>query len=126
MMEGHEHSAPAVFALETSLYFPAPLREIDLKEIITAFLSDCSAGLQSRGCTLIGHIKGLIASDEKGHLAFGITSFGERPSFKGQIIDEVMKALFAINIIVFGVESTIVDAVFHESFHTQFSRPRGG
>lgn len=97
-----------------------------MKETISSFLSDLAAGLGSRGCTLIGHIKGLISSDEKGHLVFSITSFGEPPRFNGQILDGITKALFTINIIVFGVDSAVVDAVFQESFHAHFSKTTGG
>lgn len=126
MVTGHKHIKPTVFAVNEALCFRVPLNEIDLKETTGAFLLELAEALKSRGCTLIGHIKGLVASDEKGHLMFSLSSFGEKARFNGKLHHGIMKASFTINIIIYGVDAAIVDAVFHESFRRHFSKIIGG
>ncbi len=112
--------------MDEALCFRIPLSEIDFKETIGAFLLELTEALKSKGCTLIGHIKGLIASDENGHLMFSLSSFGEKAQFNGKVYQGITKASFTINIIIYGVDAAIVDVLFHESFRRHFSKIIGG
>jgi hypothetical protein len=51
---------PAAFSCQRQLFFKAPAGAPELKALIAAFLEDLKKGLHDRGCSLIGHIKGLI------------------------------------------------------------------
>ncbi len=126
MVKNHHHFDPAVFAREIGLIFDPPVEMIALTSTLEDFLSDLSSSLKLKGCTLIGHIKGLIAAGEKGHLVFSVTSFKESPRFNGEIRNEIYEALLTINIIVYGVDAATVDAVFHESFQRHLSKIIGG
>ena len=119
----HEHHAlPAVFAHRADLAFDDAMRESELKARIDAFLSELTASLKHRGCALIGHIKGLVKAGENGHLVFSVTSFGEGARFQGRLRAGTSKALFTVNVIVYGVELHAVETVFRESFHRHFGQ----
>lgn len=69
---------------------------------------------------MIGHIKGLVDADEKGHLLFSITSFEEGARFKGEMAGGITEAVLTINVIVYGIEEEIVEKMLEEAFARQF------
>jgi hypothetical protein len=77
----------------------------DLKAAVDAFLSDLTRFLREQGCSLIGHIKGIVDAGEEGHLFFSVTSFEEKVRFKGELGGAFTRLDFAINVIVYGVGS---------------------
>ena len=105
---GHELH-PTVCAQEVGLAFKVPLPVDELHSRIDAFVSALTSSLRDDGCTLIGHIKGLLEVEGNKHLFFSVTSFDEKTSYKGDLPNEILKAMLAINVIVYGVDQASVE-----------------
>ena len=78
-------------------------------------MTKLTTGLKDLGCRLIGHIKGILDGGSSGHLMFSVTSFDDDAHFKGVIKGEVKKAVLTINIIVYGIETSKIEALFNEA-----------
>lgn len=112
-MKGLEHEVnPTVYTKEMGLTFKAPFSSSELEGMLDTFLSELTCSIQSDGCKLIGHIKGLCDAGVKGCLFFSITSFGEKAWYKGRLSGEITSIKLIINVNVYKVEkSSIVRAV---------------
>lgn len=95
---------PAVYALNGQLSFPEGWSEEQIMSVVDSFLFDLTISLKRHGCSLIGHIKGILDAGENGHLFFSITSFEERTRFKGALSGRSQKIDMALNVIVYGVD----------------------
>ena len=125
---------PAAFSCQRQLAFKAPAGAPELKALIAAFLEGLKRRLHDRGCSLIGHIKGLIAAggtnaegtsaEGPGYLMFSITSFDDEIHYKGKIGEETRQAALTVNIIVYGIEKAAVAAVCREALDQAFGAPR--
>jgi hypothetical protein len=121
--EGHEHGGhehlshvpeaarPAVFAARAGLVFDPPARTDQVEAAIRRFFAALWDGLADAGCTLVGHIKGTIATDGRGDLAFHATVPGAAPALTGGLDGAVDDATLTINVIVFGVDEVSLTAV---------------
>ncbi len=78
-MSKHEE-VPTVFTYEGKFPFDSGTQ---LRENIESFLSKLALNLKKEGCKVIGHIKGLIETDERVSLFFNLTSFEQEPSVRG-------------------------------------------
>jgi hypothetical protein len=95
---------PAVYALSGPLSLGAGRSEEEIRSAVDSFLLDLTASLRGHGCSLIGHIKGILEAGENGHLFFSVTSFEERTRFKGALSGRCHKMDLALNVIVYGVD----------------------
>ena len=111
---------PAAYSCRKEMTFGNNIPEIELKARTSAFLSELTLGLKDRGCNLIGHIKGLVDAGNNGHLMFSITSFEDEVHFKGQLKEDVISAVLTVNIIVYGIEKRVVEAVFQKALDHAF------
>jgi hypothetical protein len=113
--EDHTHEPPegdpkpTAYALRVRLTLPRPLAEAGLRERVDAFLAELTPALRSRGCRLIGHIKGILDAEQKGHLFFSVTSFEQATRFKGVLEGEAEKMELTLNVIVYGVGSEEIE-----------------
>jgi hypothetical protein len=117
---GHEAHATA-HAQEVKLALKVPLSASELRGRIDAFLSELTISLQGDGCTLIGHIKGLLEVEEDGHLFFNITSFEGKARYKGELTGEIAGGKLTINVIVYGVEQRSVERAIQEGLRRHFA-----
>ena len=76
---GHELH-PTVCAQEVGLAFKVPLLADELYSRIDAFISALTSSLKDDGCTLIGHIKGILEVEGNENLFFSVTSFEKKTS----------------------------------------------
>ncbi len=130
MTKNNEPLEPTAFAIKENLIFTDALLAIELRSRMNSFLLEMTGELKNNGCKLIGHIKGLISVDDaeggddainkKGHLMFSITSFEEGARFKGKMQYGVTKAVFKINVIVFGIDYSTVEKIFKKVFSNHF------
>ncbi len=111
---------PTAYACKKDLSFEERIPVTELKHRTDGFLSDLTGALRHRGCKLIGHIKGLIHADDNGHLLFSITSFEDRASFKGNMLDGIVKATITVNVIVYGIDQADVEETFEKLFGNHF------
>lgn len=94
---------PTAYALQGTVALPAPWPEQELRGRLDGFLAELTRSLRERGCRLIGHIKGSLDAEASGHLFFSVTSFEERPRYKGGISGRPERLALALNVIVYGV-----------------------
>ena len=126
MLAGDDHAHPTACACKWQLTFDDAIPANELNSRIALLLSELTGGLQEDGGRLIGHIKGLVEAEEKGHLLFSITSFEEAARFKGELVGGITDAVLTINVIVYGVEEEIVETMLEAAFSRQFHGNRSG
>ena len=124
MLAGDDHAHPTSCACKWQLCFDDAIPAIELRSRVALLLSEWSGGLEKHGGRLIGHIKGLVDAEEKGHLLFSITSFEEGARFKGEMVGGITDAVLTINAIVYGIEEEIVETMLEEAFSGQFHANR--
>ena len=124
MLAGDDHAHPTACACKWQLSFDDAIPAIELRSRVALLLSEWSGGLEKHGGRLIGHIKGLVDAEEKGHLLFSITSFEEGARFKGEIVGEITGSVLTINAIVYGIGEEIVEEILEEAFDRQFHANR--
>lgn len=120
MIDNFNQVLPTAYAHRENLLFEKIISEIELKAKIDGFLSEFTDALKRNGCKLIGHIKGLINADDKGHLMFSITSFTEKAHFKGEMVGGITRAILTMNIIVYGIEQKIIETEYQKALNKHF------
>jgi len=105
---------PTAYALQSTLSLPGTLSETELRKDIDAFLAELTRSLREQGCRLIGHIKGILETGDKGHLFFSVTSFEQKTRFKGGLTGEYEKINLTLNVIVYGVGSGETEKLVRE------------
>jgi hypothetical protein len=130
MLADDDQALPTAFSRKWRLTFDDVVPPIELNSRIARLLSEFIAGLEKKGGTLVGHIKGLVDADEHGHLLFSVTSFEEGARFKDQMVGGISEAALTINVILYGIEEEIVERMLEEAFIRHFpgnrSRDDGG
>ncbi len=120
---GHEHlshvpgsARPAVYAARATVLFEPPVHADELESVLTRFFAALTSELADAGCTLVGHIKGTIAADGRGDVAFHATTLGARPTLTGGLAGLAGDAVLTINVIVFGVDEQALPAIVHDAW----------
>ena len=72
-------------------------------EVVGRFLSDLALELADRGCTMVGHIKGMAAEGGKPALFFSLTSLGAEPHLRGGPLQDGQALALSITLIVAGL-----------------------
>ena len=124
MLADDDHAHPTACACKWRLTFDDAIPAIDLSSRTARLLSELCGGLGQNGGRLVGHIKGMIDADEKGHLLFSITSFEEGARFKGEMVGRITEAVLTINVIMYGIEKESVEEVLEEAFNRHFHGSR--
>lgn len=111
---------PAAYACKEHLTFAEGIPANELKARTDDFFFELTGALKGAGCKLIGHVKGLIYAGDKGHFLFSVTAFEERAHVKGKMTDGIVRAEWTMNVIVYGIEKTIIEEVFQNIFNKHF------
>ncbi len=120
-MDHIEHEAhPTVCAVQVNLVFRTPMSASELQSSFDTFLSELMCSLRSDGCKLIGHIKGLVETDENGHLFFSMTALDGKIQYKGILLGESPRAKLTMNVIVYGVDESSVEREVQEGLGRHF------
>jgi hypothetical protein len=109
-------ATPAVFAARADVVFAPPRHAEQLEELVTGFFAALSAGLTGAGCTLVGHVKGLLAAPGRGDLGFHATTLGVEPALTGGLAGTISAAVLTVNVIVFGVDETALPALVRDAW----------
>jgi hypothetical protein len=104
---------------------PLSVTGLSPREALEYFLADFVAGLMDEGCIMIGHIKGMLSSEDN-HLFFSVTTQDDGPGLHGGPLDADEQLSLTINVIVAGVEEEKIDRLFEGSLKRFFSLPGGG
>lgn len=105
---------PTAYAKRGTLSLQEIGSEAALRTAVDAFVSELTRSLSERGCKLIGHIKGVFESGEKGQLFLSVTSFDQKARCKGKLTGSFEEIDFALNVIVYGVESEKIEPLVLE------------
>jgi hypothetical protein len=119
MLNNDLNMHPTVYAHKMSIVFDTTVKDKELRLRVENLLKDLTQSLRNEGCELIGHIKGLLAADERGYLMFSLSSHDEPVRFKGKLKTGITEAEMTVNIIVYGVGLEIIEAAFRKALHEQ-------
>jgi hypothetical protein len=109
----HEGPQPVVHVTQVHLVLSAgaaPQPAEAFLDRLQEFLGGLLSSLSDCGCTLIGHVKGVVDAGDLGRAYFSVTSFGGVPRIKGSLEGPVGRCLFTLNVIVFGSDQPSVEA----------------
>ena len=109
-----EDPPPTAYAKRGTLTLQGIGSEKALRGAVDAFLSELTRSLSEQGCKLIGHIKGVFEAGEKGQLFLSVTSFDQKTRYKGKLTGSFETIDFALNVIVYGVESEKIEPLVLE------------
>jgi hypothetical protein len=109
---------PTAYAKRGTLTLQGIWSETALRAAVDAFLSELTRSLSEQGCKLIGHIKGVFEAGEKGQLFFSVTSFDQKTRYKGKLTGSIETIDFALNVIVYGVESLKIESLALEGLRS--------
>jgi hypothetical protein len=82
----------------------------ELTVALRSLLAALPSVLRDCGCTLIGHVKGVLDAGAGGRAFFSITSFDGAPRLSGELGPPVDRCLLTMNVIVYGGDERSVDA----------------
>jgi hypothetical protein len=105
---------PTAYAKRGTLTLQGIGSETALRAAVDAFLSELTRSLSEQGCKLIGHIKGVFEAGRKGQLFLSVTSFDQKTRYKGKLTGSFETIDFALNVIVYGVESQRIEPLVLE------------
>ena len=98
-----------------------PGEGVPLKEALRGFLSAYAVSLREGGCTLIGHIKGMVEGKGDPPLFFSLTSLDGKPQLKGGILQPQSGLRLSMNVIIAGIDkrqaSKLLESTLADFFH---------
>jgi hypothetical protein len=105
------------YALQTELSLDgsAPRSAEELLGVLRELLAGLLTSLRDGGCSVIGHVKGMVDADDRGRAFFSVTSFHGAPSLKGSIEGPLARCRLTLNVIVFGIDEPGVEAAVREA-----------
>ncbi|RJP35159.1 MAG: hypothetical protein C4536_01325 [Actinobacteria bacterium] len=83
----------------------APLTAGSPRDLLLSFLTDYVKALGTSGCSIIGHIKGIVEDGESPPLFFSATSLSGEPQLKGGPLGQGSDLALTITVIVSGVDT---------------------
>lgn len=110
----HEGPLPVVFTWRRELSLDGTGSQVtgQIVRSVRSFLAAMLPALRDRGCSLIGHVKGMVDAADAGRVFFSVTSFDGEPSITGELVQPIERCLLTLNVIVFGGdEQRVGDAV---------------
>ncbi|MDY6796866.1 MAG: hypothetical protein SWK76_16520 [Actinomycetota bacterium] len=103
---------------EYELSVPA---EGELRQALGEAMSHMLKGLRERGCTMMGHIKGILSDASSPPLFLSITIMENNLRFKGGPIGGEDRLPLALNVIVADVDEEVIDDMLGLSLSRKFT-----
>ena len=116
-MDAHEF---VTFSVRREIVLAPPLPPED---ILGGFLSAFQRSLREGGCTLIGHIKGILEDGESPPLFFSLTGLASGPQFKGGPLRPADRLSLTMTVIIAGVAEAEAGAMLEQTFSEHFRSP---
>jgi len=82
-----------------------PSGKAALEGELPEFLSTLAAALRKGGCSMVGHIKGMVEDGGPSPLFFSLTSLDSDPQYKGGPLRPGSASTLSMNIIIAGIGS---------------------
>jgi hypothetical protein len=96
-------------------------RELAPSGDLAGFLSAFADALREGGCTLVGHIKGMLEGEGSPALFFSLTSLDGEPRFKGGPLRPSSGLRLSMNVIVAGIDEktagVMLESALAQHFH---------
>jgi len=91
-----------------------------LLELVREYLADYAKALDAAGCSMVGHIKGVIEDGESPPLFFSITSLEGEPQLKGGPLVQGKDFTLSMTSIVSGVEEEELSRLLEDTLARYF------
>lgn len=91
-----------------------------LPELVREFLTDYAKALEAAGCSMVGHVKGVVEDGESPPLFFSITSLEGEPQLKGGPLAQRKGFTLSMTAIVSGVEEEELSRLLEETLARYF------
>ena len=85
------------------------------QDVVGDFLAALSRELRKAGCTMVGHIKGVVEDGSGSPLFFSLTSLDTSPRYNGGPLRPGSASLLSMNVIVAGIERDTVAAICEDA-----------
>ena len=85
------------------------------EKALREFLSAFAVALREGGCTMVGHIKGMVEDEGPSPLFFSLTSLDSDPQYKGGPLQPRSRLTLSMNIIVAGICKDEADRILAET-----------
>jgi len=95
------------------------------EELLRPFLQSLIRKLREGGCTMVGHIKGMLEDGGPSPLFFSVTSLEAEPQFKGGPLRTAERFALSITVIVASIGEAEIGRLIAESL-SEVSGDRGG
>jgi hypothetical protein len=113
---------PTVYARGVSLTLAEPRTGSDWESRLDDLLAGLVSALRQADCSLIGHIKGVLETGADSRRFFSVTTFQGPPHYKGQLAETSTHGYLTINVIVYGVETSVLTEAVNDGLARQFSQ----
>lgn len=101
----------------------APRPHPSWEEALAGFLLDLARRLRDSGCSMVGHIKGMLGGSGAGPLYFSLTTFEGPPRFQGGPPDRHGERELSVTAIVAGVDRAAAARVLESAVRDNFPAP---
>jgi len=91
-----------------------------LAEVLHACLADYVEALGAAGCSMVGHIKGVLEDGDSPPLFFSITSITGEPQLKGGPLVQEKDLMLTMTVIVSGMETGELSRLLDDSLERYF------
>jgi hypothetical protein len=97
-----------------------PCSPSPLPELLQAYLADYLKALGAAGCSMIGHIKGVLEDGDSPPLFFSVTSLTGEPQLKGGPLAQGKDLRLSMTVIVSGMETGELSRLLDDSLARYF------
>ena len=98
----------------------APRSPVPLRQLVREYLVDYVKALDAAGCSMIGHIKGVVEDGESPPLFFSSTSLAGEPQLKGGPLVQGKDLTLIMTVIVSGVDEKELSRLLEETLARYF------
>lgn len=106
-----EGPIPVALSKKWPIHDHMQVKEDDFKSSLVSQLKAIALKLNEAGCSIIGHIKAVIKTNAGGYVLISTTSVDQEPHLKGRLPNEIHHAELTINVIVYGIEKSVVEKI---------------
>ncbi|MBI0583244.1 MAG: hypothetical protein ISF22_03350 [Methanomassiliicoccus sp.] len=108
----------AAYAIGIDVHFHRAVSVADLTGKVEGLLSRIASECVTAGAYLIGHIKCVVETDDKGYLAVSVVDAARPPQKRGGLEEGFGEADIIVNVLLYGLSRSriqeIVDPLVHE------------
>lgn len=85
------------------------------EDVLGDFLASLQGALREAGCTMVGHVKGMVEAEGEPPLFFSLTSLDSEPQYKGGPLRPGSFSVLSMNIIVAGIDKVAAAEILKDA-----------